>query len=57
MPAGVLGLAVACFALSVIMSSVALQVTAVLLVPVAVLCFVMVPILTLRQQARRAYRR
>ena len=35
----------------------ALQITAVLLVPVAALCFVRVPILTLRQQARRAYRR
>ncbi|HEX9529666.1 MAG TPA: J domain-containing protein, partial [Acidimicrobiales bacterium] len=51
-PLAVLGLAVACFRLSVVMSSVALQITAVLLVPVAALCFVMVPILTLRQSRR-----
>ena len=56
-PVGVLGLAVACFAFSLVLASVALQVAAVLLVPVAALCFVMVPILTLRKQARQAYRK
>jgi hypothetical protein len=56
-PVAVLGLAVSCFAFSLVLSSVALQVAAVLLVPVAAVCFVMVPILTLRKQARRAYRR
>jgi hypothetical protein len=55
-PVGVLGLAVACFAFSIVLASVALQVAAVLLVPVAALCFVMVPILTLRAQARRSYK-
>ena len=56
LPVAVLGLAVACFAFSLVLSSVALQIAAVLLVPVAAVCFVMVPVLTLRQQARRAYR-
>ena len=55
-PVAVLGLAVACFAFSLVLSSVALQVAAVLLVPVAAVCFVMVPVLTLRKQARQAYR-
>jgi hypothetical protein len=57
LPVAVLGLAAACFAFSLVLASVALQVTAVLLVPVAALCFVMVPVLTLRKQARDSYRR
>ena len=56
-PVALLGLAVACFAFSLVVSSVALQVAAVLLVPLAGLCFVMVPVLTLRAQARRTYRK
>jgi hypothetical protein len=55
-PVVVLAMAVGFFALSTLMFSPALQTLAIVLLPVAGLCFALVPIITLRRQARRTYR-
>jgi curved DNA-binding protein CbpA len=56
LPVILLAASVGCFALSLVMLAPALQVLAVVLLPLAGLCFVLVPMTAIRRQARRTYR-
>ena len=56
LPVILLAVSVACFALSLMMLAPALQVLAVVLLPLAGLCFVLVPMMSIRRHARRTYR-
>ena len=56
LPVILLAASVACFALSMVMLAPGLQVLAVVLLPLAAVCFVLVPMTAIRRQARRTYR-
>ena len=56
LPVILLAGSVACFALSLVMLAPGLQVLAVVLLPLAGLCFVLVPMMSIRRHARRTYR-